>query len=89
MILSSDYSDDRLVKTVNSDLAGTLGNLVSRVTAKSLNPEQIFPEFNTDLFPRQPSSSSNTVVARATTEDYALIDSVLKLPGKHFWEMAK
>ncbi|XP_072034833.1 methionine--tRNA ligase, mitochondrial-like [Amphiura filiformis] len=74
-----DYNDDRLVNTLNADLGDTLGNLLSRVTAKSINPQQVFPQFHSDLFPWQPSSSSSTVV-RALQEDYDLIESVQKLP---------
>jgi len=45
-----DYSDDRAVECINNDLVNTLCNLVSRCAAKSLNPQQIFPEFDQSTF---------------------------------------
>jgi len=34
------------VRILNSELADTLGNLLSRCCAKSLNPRQVFPSAN-------------------------------------------
>ena len=43
MLNVPDYSDEQLVKCVNSELANTLGNLLSRCSACSLNRDQAFP----------------------------------------------
>ena len=48
----TDYSDDRAVDCVNNDLVNSLCNLVSRCVAKSLNPRQLFPEFDPSTFDR-------------------------------------
>ena len=47
---SVDYSDSRAVECVNNDLVNTLCNLVSRCAAKSLNPQQMFPDFDPSTF---------------------------------------
>ncbi|XP_033096238.1 methionine--tRNA ligase, mitochondrial-like, partial [Anneissia japonica] len=72
-----DYSEAKMVAILNAELADTFGNLLSRVTAKSLNPDQIFPEFHTDLFPSRPDGSLRS---RASKEDYELIDKLKELP---------
>jgi len=50
ILSSSDYSDNRAVDCINNDLVNTLSNLVSRCTSKSLNPRQIFPDFDRSTF---------------------------------------
>lgn len=35
------------MRIVNAELADTLGNLLSRVCAKALNPRQIYPRIHT------------------------------------------
>ena len=49
-VLNVDYSDSRAVECINNDLVNTLCNLVSRCSAKSLNPLQIFPDFDQTVF---------------------------------------
>ncbi|KAK2183237.1 hypothetical protein NP493_319g04005 [Ridgeia piscesae] len=44
------YSDQRLVDCVNSELANTLGNLLSRCSACSLNRDQVFPDWLPQVF---------------------------------------
>lgn len=39
----SDYSDTKLLRILNSELADTLGNLLSRGCAKSVNTGQRYP----------------------------------------------
>lgn len=41
-----DFSEDLLKKVANADLANVLGNCLNRATAKKLNPEQIYPHFD-------------------------------------------
>lgn len=40
-----NYSDTKILRILNSELADTLGNLLSRCTGQALNPEQIFTRF--------------------------------------------
>lgn len=46
----SDYSEVKAVRILNSELADTLGNLLSRCCGKVLNPGQVFPEMNPEAF---------------------------------------
>lgn len=46
----SDYNDEKVIAYLNSELANNLGNLLSRCTAKSLNPRQLFPAMYSDIF---------------------------------------
>ncbi|XP_037824487.1 methionine--tRNA ligase, mitochondrial-like, partial [Lucilia sericata] len=41
------YSSIKAMRILNAELADTLGNLLSRVCAKSLNPRQIYPRVHT------------------------------------------
>jgi len=45
---STDYSHVKAQRILNSELADTLGNLLSRACAKSLNPGQIYPSANAE-----------------------------------------
>ncbi|XP_055698031.1 methionine--tRNA ligase, mitochondrial [Phlebotomus papatasi] len=45
-----NYSDVKVFRFLNAELADTLGNLLSRCCAKSLNPQQIWPEFDPEVF---------------------------------------
>lgn len=45
-----DYSDVKLMRILNSELADTLGNLLSRGCAKTVNKRQVFPKLNQQLF---------------------------------------
>lgn len=45
-----NYSDTKIVRMLNSELADTLGNLLSRCCAKTLNPRQVVPELNETFF---------------------------------------
>ncbi|PVD19061.1 hypothetical protein C0Q70_21620 [Pomacea canaliculata] len=46
-----NYSDARVVERINSDLVNSIGNLLNRVTAPSVNKQQYFPALDdiTDL----------------------------------------
>lgn len=51
MVVSSSNSDFTLIKaiqTINADLVNSLGNLLTRVAAKKLNPEQSYPGYDPD-----------------------------------------
>ncbi|GBN89342.1 Methionine--tRNA ligase, mitochondrial [Araneus ventricosus] len=41
----TNYSEVKMHRMVNAELADTLGNLLSRSCAPALNPEQVFPKF--------------------------------------------
>lgn len=43
LLPSLDYSDTKVLRILNSELADTLGNLLSRCCGKALNAESIFP----------------------------------------------
>ena len=45
-----DYSDTKIFRILNSELADTLGNLLSRACAKSVNVHHIKPKFHYDKF---------------------------------------
>ncbi|KAL5004792.1 hypothetical protein ScPMuIL_018248 [Solemya velum] len=45
-----NYSDQKAVDCINSELVNTLGNLLSRVTSVALNPSQVFPQADTASF---------------------------------------
>ncbi|XP_017775809.1 PREDICTED: methionine--tRNA ligase, mitochondrial [Nicrophorus vespilloides] len=45
-----NYSDTKVLRILNSELADTLGNLLSRCTGGSLNPQQTFPAIETAAF---------------------------------------
>ncbi|XP_059609929.1 methionine--tRNA ligase, mitochondrial [Phlebotomus argentipes] len=44
-----NYSDVKIFRYLNAELADTLGNLLSRCCAKSLNPQQIWPAFDAEI----------------------------------------
>lgn len=46
MPFPSDYSDEKVKRIINSELADTFGNLLSRCCAKSLNKDQTYPAYN-------------------------------------------
>ncbi|XP_066266875.1 methionine--tRNA ligase, mitochondrial-like [Branchiostoma lanceolatum] len=73
-----DYSDEKVVKVLNADLAGNIGGLLNRCLATSLNPTQTFPAFSADMFPMHLGKKSNSL---ATEEDYKLLKTLQELPG--------
>ncbi|KAG9281215.1 methionine-tRNA ligase, mitochondrial [Astyanax mexicanus] len=72
-----DYGDDKVLKLCNSELADSLGGLLNRCTAPSLNPEQTYPQFCNASFPKD----SNKPTGRAVSEDYRMIKAVSELPS--------
>lgn len=71
-----EYSDVKVLRTLNSELADTLGNLLSRCTGSALNPNQKFPKIDKNVLEELKKSD--------TTK--RLIENVENLPGKvHFY----
>ena len=54
-----NYSDSKMVNYMNSELANTLGNLLSRCTAKALNESQEFVPFDGRLWDKYTTSKSD------------------------------
>lgn len=69
----TDYSEVKLTRILNSELADTYGNLLSRCCAPVLNPNQICP-------PLDPESFECLLKEFDVTQQ--LIDKVEALPGK-------
>lgn len=67
-----DYSDTKVMRYLNAELADTLGNLLSRCTGAALNPFQTFPKIN--------SSSFQSISLLDVTK--SLLESVAMLPGR-------
>ncbi|XP_070818418.1 methionine--tRNA ligase, mitochondrial [Chaetodon trifascialis] len=78
-----DYTDNKVVKLVNAELADSLGGLLNRCTAPALNPTQVYPPFCPQSFPSEQGG-------RAVVEDYHMLDAVKHLPAvveQHFENM--
>lgn len=70
---SKDYSDTKLLRILNAELADTLGNLLSRGCAKSVNTAQQYPIVNMDYF-------HNDLMQMDCTRK--LVELTDELPGK-------
>ncbi|XP_066247998.1 methionine--tRNA ligase, mitochondrial [Euwallacea similis] len=66
-----NYSETKVLRLLNAELADTLGNLLSRCCSKALNPDQKFPALNTDSF--------NRVSSLDVTKK--LLENIQQLPG--------
>lgn len=69
-----DYTDDKVIKLLNAELADSLGGLLNRCTAPALNPTQVYTPFCPQSFPRQQGG-------RAVVEDYSMLNAVKQLPA--------
>ncbi|XP_013381189.1 methionine--tRNA ligase, mitochondrial [Lingula anatina] len=69
----ADFTDERLIDVLNSELANVLGNIVSRVTAKKLNPKHCYPPFMPEVWEEF-----------CQEEDRVLLEKLKELPGKFF-----
>ncbi|XP_054454052.1 methionine--tRNA ligase, mitochondrial [Anoplopoma fimbria] len=69
-----DYTDVKVIKLLNAELADSLGGLLNRCTAPALNPAQVYPSFCPQSFPREQKG-------RAVVEDYHMLDAVRNLPA--------
>ncbi|XP_077433971.1 methionine--tRNA ligase, mitochondrial [Vanacampus margaritifer] len=67
-----NYTDHKVTKVLNAELADSLGGLLNRCTAPALNPTQTYPPFCPPSFP-------NEWDGRAVPEDYRMLDAVENL----------
>ena len=77
-----DYNDGKVLKVLNAELADSLGGLLNRCTAPTLNPAQRYPPFWPELF-----AAAGAAGARATEDDHRLLEAVRALPsavGRHY-----
>nr|XP_057930957.1 methionine--tRNA ligase, mitochondrial isoform X2 [Doryrhamphus excisus] len=65
-----DYTDDKVIKLLNAELADSLGGLLNRCTSLALNPGQIYPPFCSQSFLRMQDP-----------EDSHMLDAVRNLPS--------
>ncbi|RVE67488.1 hypothetical protein OJAV_G00103530 [Oryzias javanicus] len=75
-----DYTEEKVLKLLNAELADSLGGLLNRCTAAALNPAQVYPSFCAQSFPRGQGG-------RAVAEDYCMLEAVKDLPSvveKHY-----
>lgn len=72
-----DYSEEKVIKLVNSELADALGGLLNRCTAPSINPSGTYPHFSESCFRK---GSDQGASSRALAEDYELVALVARLP---------
>lgn len=63
-----DYSDTKVLRILNSELADTFGNLLSRACAKTLNPNQKFPQTHTEQLAELIKMDSCKVLIEKLTE---------------------
>lgn len=71
-----DYTDDKVIKLLNAELADSLGGLLNRCTAPALNPAQVYPVFCPTSFPFESAEQS-----KAVAEDYHMLVAVGNLPS--------
>ncbi|XP_051274911.1 methionine--tRNA ligase, mitochondrial [Dicentrarchus labrax] len=69
-----DYTDNKVIKVLNADLADSLGGLLNRCTAPALNPAQVYSSFCPQFF-------SSEQRGRAVVEDYHMLEDVKNLPA--------
>ncbi|XP_061542721.1 methionine--tRNA ligase, mitochondrial [Phycodurus eques] len=76
-----DYTDRKVIKLLNAELADSLGGLLNRCAAPALNPTQTYP-------PLCPRSFTSEQDGRAVPEDYRMLDAVRSLPTlvEHHYE---
>ena len=74
----ADYSDERVVTCLNSEVVNSLGNLLSRCTAPAINPQQVVPHWDQELFHQ-----------RASQEDLDMMQHLRELPGVWNWANAQ
>ena len=68
----TDYTETKLINIANSELADTLGNLVSRVSGAALNPRAEFPALSAHEL-------TSLVTQNVVSE---LLDKMDRLPGE-------
>lgn len=45
-----NFSEDRLIELLNTELSNTLGNLLNRISSKAVNPQQTIPLLDMEVF---------------------------------------
>uniref|UniRef100_A0A1A8S2P6 Methionine--tRNA ligase, mitochondrial n=2 Tax=Nothobranchius rachovii TaxID=451742 RepID=A0A1A8S2P6_9TELE len=78
-----DYTQDKVIKLLNAELADSLGGLLNRCTAPALNPDQVYPSFCSQSFDSDQGG-------RAVTDDLHMLAAVKSLPAvveKHYESM--
>ncbi|KAI8091280.1 tRNA synthetases class I (M)-domain-containing protein [Gilbertella persicaria] len=99
-----DYSEDMIRTRYKKDLAGQLGNLLNRATAKSLLPNGIVPKKSSSVDPRDEmlhkqisetaGNYNKAFEEREFSKAYGYIFDMVSQANKHFtenepWNMAK
>ncbi|KAM9741746.1 methionine--tRNA ligase, mitochondrial [Menidia menidia] len=69
-----DYTENKVRKLLNAELADSLGGLLNRCSAPALNPAQLHPSFCSRSFPREAGG-------KAVAEDYHMLEAVRGLPA--------
>ncbi|OWF41858.1 methionine--tRNA ligase, mitochondrial-like [Mizuhopecten yessoensis] len=64
----ADFSETRIVEVINSELVNTIGNALSRISGKAVNPLQVFP-----------NPSAEALRTKFTTEDRQRLDQLYGL----------
>lgn len=72
VLFITDYNEIVAMEYVNSDLVNTLGNLLGRCTATSINPQQIYPRKHED-----------TYLSKITASDRETFENIDVLVGKY------
>jgi len=63
-----NYSDEKIIKILNAELANTFGNLFSRACANSLNPEQKIPKIDPEQMNELIKNESCKILFEKLTE---------------------
>ena len=74
-----NFTDSRMQECLNSDLCNMLGNLLNRCTSSTINPRQVVPMLNAQIFHQHSSQ-----------EDKEMLEDLHKLPtivDQHFNEL--
>nr|XP_033801067.1 methionine--tRNA ligase, mitochondrial isoform X2 [Geotrypetes seraphini] len=77
-----DYNHEKVVQLLNAELADALGGLLNRCCASNINHTQTYGFFSSSCFPDKQSCFDKATSARATEEDYQLIEFVENLPAE-------
>ncbi|KHJ87821.1 tRNA ligase class I, partial [Oesophagostomum dentatum] len=58
----SNFSREKAINVINSDLVNNIGNLLSRATVKKLNVKQEYPKFTQDVFGGEVALSAKSLI---------------------------
>lgn len=62
MYLLTDYTDEKVLRLLNAELADTLGNLLNRCCGKAINGNQQFPVLNPEHYEKYCQKEANKLV---------------------------